>query len=71
MDVGGRRKAFFGGYLAKYMFIKKCRAMQVDPLVAFLGIVGKMYKKKFVGIANDSGTDEMTSGEECDSDDVV
>lgn len=31
----GRRKEFFAGYLAKYMWIKKCKIERIDPFINF------------------------------------
>lgn len=42
-DTGGRKKDFFGGYLAKYMFLKRCRANHWDPFLEFLRAAGKVY----------------------------
>lgn len=42
-DVGGRKKDFFGGYLAKYMFLKKCKSNNWDPFLEFLKSAGQVY----------------------------
>jgi len=38
-----RKKEFYAGYLAKYMFIKRCRAFQLDPTEQFFKHVGILY----------------------------
>jgi len=38
-----RKKEFYGGYLAKYMFIKKCRNHEQDPTVQFFNAAGSLY----------------------------
>lgn len=42
-DTGGRKKEFFGGYLAKYMFLKRCRSNRFDPFFEFLRLAGTSY----------------------------
>lgn len=41
--MGGRKKDFFAGYLAKYMFLKKCRYNHWDPFLQFLRLAGQVY----------------------------
>lgn len=41
----GRRKEFFGSYLAKYMWVKKCRIEKVDPFITFFDCF-KNYKNR-------------------------
>lgn len=38
-----RQKEFYGGYLAKYMFLKKCRVLKQDPTVEFFRHAGALY----------------------------
>lgn len=38
-----RKKTFFIGYLAKYVFVKRCRITNVDPTVAFFELAGRLY----------------------------
>lgn len=40
---GGRRKDFMPGYLAKYMFVRRCKAQKLDPFVEFCRIAGVLY----------------------------
>jgi len=49
-----RQKEFYGGYLAKYMFIKKCRTLKLDPTVEFFRHAGVLYNKEM----NDELDDE-------------
>lgn len=39
----GRRKHFMPGYLAKYMFLRRCKAQGLDHFVEFCRIAGAMY----------------------------
>ncbi|KAG5679537.1 hypothetical protein PVAND_009097 [Polypedilum vanderplanki] len=39
----GRRKSFYASYLAKYIFMKKCRSLELDPFLEFLRLAGKLY----------------------------
>lgn len=39
----GRRKAFYPGYLAKYMFQKRCNINKFDPFVEFMKAAGHLY----------------------------
>jgi hypothetical protein len=38
-----RKKDFFPSHLAKYMFMKRCRALNLDPTVEFLRMAGQLY----------------------------
>jgi len=38
-----RKKEFYGGYLAKYMFMKKCRNHEIDPTEEFFNAAGSLY----------------------------
>lgn len=38
-----RKKEFFGGYLAKFLFVKRCRLTNVDPTVEFFRIASTLY----------------------------
>lgn len=38
-----RHKPFFAGYLAKYLFLKKCRQRGVDPTIAFFNAAGELF----------------------------
>ena len=57
-DMGGRRKAFFGGYLAKYMFLKRCRIEKLDPFKDFFKLAGTVYQVPADGLRTvDSDSD--------------
>lgn len=43
IPAGGRRKNFMGGYLAHYMFTKRCNAQKLDRFAEFCRIAGKLY----------------------------
>ena len=53
-----RKKEFYAGYLAKFMFIKKCRAFKLDATAEFFKNAGILY----------SGTGDV-DGDEDDEDD--
>ncbi len=38
-----RKKDFFPSHLAKYMFMKRCRALDLDHTVGFLRMAGQLY----------------------------
>jgi len=38
-----RKKEFYGGYQAKYMFMKKCRNHELDPTVEYFNAAGSLY----------------------------
>ncbi|CAI6354922.1 unnamed protein product [Macrosiphum euphorbiae] len=38
-----RKKRFYAGYLAKYMFLKSCRLQNVDPLAEFFKLCSIVY----------------------------
>lgn len=64
----GRRKHFFAGYLAKYVFFKKCKAENKDPVLEFFRYAGKLYDPLNPTIdpaqLEDSDTDEQDDGDE-------
>ncbi|XP_039281132.1 uncharacterized protein LOC120350666 [Nilaparvata lugens] len=39
-----RKKAFFPGYLAKYLFLKRCKSQGKDPFIEFFKAAGSLYK---------------------------
>jgi hypothetical protein len=39
-----RKKHFYGGYMAKFMFLKKCHILNLDPVVEFFRLAGKLYE---------------------------
>lgn len=67
----GRRKAFFYGYLSKYLFLKSCRVRQVDPFIEFCKAAGYLYnptrksnEKNDNQDLSDSDDDDHVDGEE-------
>jgi hypothetical protein len=38
-----RKKHFYGGYMAKFMFLEKCRLLNLDPVIEFFRLVGNLY----------------------------
>lgn len=42
ISSSGRRKEFYSGYLAKYMFQKRCRMENLNPFVEFMKAVGRL-----------------------------
>jgi len=43
-----RKKRFYGGYLAKFMFLKRCRILNIEPLTEFFKLAGELYDPKAV-----------------------
>lgn len=44
--AAGRKKAHVAGNLAMYMFIKRCRLMNVNPTIEFLRCAGQLYNPR-------------------------
>lgn len=74
-ESSGRRKHFFAGYLAKYMFIKQCKIQKVDPFERFWQITGNLYSPRNpeIEFQEDTSYDELedlpdneNDDEECD-----
>jgi transposase-like protein len=42
-STSGRRHDFYPGYLAKFMFIRSCRAKNLDPFLELMKITAKLY----------------------------
>ena len=63
---GNRQKGFLGGYLARYMFLKKVKELDQDPLVLFFMLARDLYDPSAEGdfTIETEGVDE----EEEDSD---
>lgn len=40
---GGRRKYFMAGYLARFMFLRMCKAKGLDPFIEFCRSAGRLY----------------------------
>lgn len=59
-----RKKDFYGGYLAKFMFLKRCRRFKLDATAEFFKHVGVVYSGNDV-IKHDNGSND----EDDDSDD--
>jgi len=38
-----KKKTFIVGYLSKFMFLKQCKALNIDPFTEFLRIAGSLY----------------------------
>jgi hypothetical protein len=38
-----RKKRFYGGYLAKFIFLKRYKILKLDPLIEFFIYTGKLY----------------------------
>ncbi|CAI6358292.1 unnamed protein product [Macrosiphum euphorbiae] len=38
-----RKKHFYGGYMAEFMFLKKCRILNLDPIIEFFRLAGNLY----------------------------
>ena len=65
-----RKKTFYAGYLAKYMFTKYCRSHKLDPTAEFLIQAGLIYNKNntehdgYDGNEGDNSNDSDDSGDE-------
>ena len=68
-----RKKEFYAGYLAKYMFTKKCRLLKLDPTAEFFKYAGTIYNdENHMSIESNSDNDDnhnSGSSTEYDSDD--
>lgn len=38
-----KKKTFIAGYLSKFIFLKQCKALNIDPFTEFLRIAGSLY----------------------------
>ncbi|XP_050066435.1 uncharacterized protein LOC126555581 [Aphis gossypii] len=63
-----RKKTFYAGYLAKYMFTKHCRSHKLDPTAEFLKQAGLVYNKNNTEHDGHSGNED-NSDDSDDSDD--
>ena len=66
-DTGGRKKNFFAGYLAKYMFLKRCKLHHWDPFFQFLSLAGQVCdatKHSSTLTTDEDSNDEDTTGSE-------
>jgi len=43
MTQYSRKRHFYAGYLAKYMFLKVCRSSGLNPLVEFFKLAAQVY----------------------------
>jgi transposase-like protein len=69
-NSSGRRKKFFAGYLAKYMFCKECRILKVDPFVHFLHKCVDILKSPF-STENSNESEEEDEPEEFTDDEDI
>lgn len=69
-ESSSRRKNFYAGYLAKYMFFKQCRSQNEDPFVAFMKAAGEIYNPlSAVEVKEEIEADDMETEEaEADED---
>lgn len=68
ISSSGRRKYFFPGYLAKYMFIKRCRILKLDFFVEFLKAAGTLYNPLAPRTVESELQNAVSSDEEVDED---
>jgi len=63
-----RKKRFYGGYLAKFMFLKRCKILKLDPLKEFFIYTGNLYNPldaiEQEYILDDQASDESDSDSE-------
>jgi hypothetical protein len=43
LPLGHRKKQHFPSHLAKYMFMKRCRILKLDPTIEFFRMAGQVY----------------------------
>jgi len=61
-----QKKRFYGGYLAKFMFLKLCKILKLDPLKEFFIYTRKLYNP-LGAIEHEYNLDDRVS-DESDSD---
>ncbi|CAI6357374.1 unnamed protein product [Macrosiphum euphorbiae] len=63
-----RKKSFYAGYLAKFMFTKHCRSHNLDPTTEFFKHAGILYHmdntEHHTFINGDNGDGDEDSGED-------
>lgn len=59
MNKYHNEKKFFGGYLAKYLFLKECRIQHFDPTEEFFKLAGKLYSPIKSEEENETETEEL------------
>lgn len=69
-----RKKTFYAGYLAKFMFLKRCRAFNLDPTAEFFKEAGVVYSGNEINENNDNNdsnddSDDSNSDTNIDDDD--
>ncbi|KAF0724803.1 Uncharacterized protein FWK35_00027747, partial [Aphis craccivora] len=70
-----RKKSFYAGYLAKFMFTKHCRSHNLDPTTEFFKHAGILYhvdnieNHTFVNGDDDDDDDNVDSGDDDDESD--
>lgn len=70
MTQYSRKKHFYAGYLAKYMFLKACRASTLNPLVEFFKLAAQVYNPNGSIIDQETMTgDNVESDSDTEEDD--
>lgn len=58
MNAYNRRKSFFAGYLAKYLFLKLCKSQSLDPTVHFFKMAAQVYNPNLPAETDDVPDEE-------------
>ena len=69
-----RKKLFFGGMLAKFMFIRRCQNLNADPTLEFFKAAGHLYnpvKKEVSEDLEENETSEPIEEDDVDFDPVI
>lgn len=68
-----RKKAFFAGYLAKFMFLRRCQYLKCDPTLEFFKAAGRMCDptKNSDEIEDGDTVGDETEGEDDDFDLII
>jgi hypothetical protein len=70
-NASGRRKKFFGGYLAKYMYLKWCKSLGLDTFEELLRTAGTLWEADAPSEVASNATDvDYDSSDENDDDDL-
>jgi transposase-like protein len=64
LPPSGRKKAFFGGYLARYMLKKQCALKKEDPFRVFMTAAGQLYQHPNAYVRDSDASDSDMSEDE-------
>lgn len=69
MTQYSRKKHFYAGYLAKYMFLKVCRSSALNPLVELFKLAAQVYNPNGNIVEQESKENNEESDSETEEDD--